>query len=330
MFFSRRVFHSMTAAQVAVMAGGQAMAAPRALSDLSRHPFLMTGQADRRKAEQSIYLVRGGKLVWSHSIPSKSANGIENELGDATLLPNGNVMFGRKTGATEITADKQVVWNIEAPDDAQIHTLQPVGAERVMVVQNGNPAKLMIIHKPTNTIEKTVIIPVPYPDKPHLQFRRVRMTDRGTFVAGHLDDMKVVEYDMDGKGIWSYPAVRPWGLQRLKSGNTLISNATTTTDVIEVTPSGQVVWRFSQEDVPEWRCFEFQGVARLANGNTIITNWCVKDVKDAALWPTTAQVFEVTPAKKIVWALSQWEGPDLGPGSMIQLLDQPGGLGVGA
>ena len=64
--------------------------------------------------------------------------------------------------------------------------------------------------------------------------------------------------------------------------------------------------------------------------NTLISNWCVKDVKDAAEWNRTAQIFEVTPDKKIVWALSQWADPDLGPGSMIQLLDQPGGYGVGA
>jgi hypothetical protein len=330
MALSRRDFHGLMLAQAAVLAGGPVMAANGTISDPARHPFLMTGQADRRKAQQSLFLVRGGKVVWSHSIPSRNANNEENELGDATLLPNGNVMFGRLTGASEITADKKTVWNIDAPEGTQIHSLQPVGADHVMVVQNGNPAKIMIINKATSAVEKTVIVPVPYPDKPHLQFRRVRMTPQGTFVAGHLDDHKVVEYDQDGNSIWSYPAARPWGLQRLKNGNTLISNATTATDVIEVTPAGKVVWRFSQGDVPEWRCFEFQGVARMANGNTLITNWCVKDVKDVAQWAGTAQVFEVTPAKKIVWALSQWADPDLGPGSMIQLLDQPGGYGVGA
>jgi hypothetical protein len=32
----------------------------------------------------------------------------------------------------------------------------------------------------------------------------------------------------------------------------------------------------------------------------------------------------VTPQKKVVWALSAWNNPDLGPASSIQLLDQPG------
>jgi hypothetical protein len=36
------------------------------------------------------------------------------------------------------------------------------------------------------------------------------------------------------------------------------------------------------------------------------------------------QVLEVTPEKKVVWAMSEWKNPDLGPASSIQLLDEPG------
>jgi hypothetical protein len=42
------------------------------------------------------------------------------------------------------------------------------------------------------------------------------------------------------------------------------------------------------------------------------------------LWPGSVQVLEVTPEKKVVWALSEWKNPDLGPASSIQLLDEPG------
>lgn len=50
--------------------------------------------------------------------------------------------------------------------------------------------------------------------------------------------------------------------------------------------------------------------------------WLAGD-KNAAHWPGTVQVFEVTPAKQIVWALSSWNNPDLGPATSIQLLDKP-------
>ncbi len=44
----------------------------------------------------------------------------------------------------------------------------------------------------------------------------------------------------------------------------------------------------------------------------------------AQFWPGSVQVLEVTPEKKVVWALSQWKNLDLGPASSIQLLDEPG------
>ena len=55
----------------------------------------------------------------------------------------------------------------------------------------------------------------------------------------------------------------------------------------------------------------------------IITSWIAGD-NDTSHWPDTVQVFEVTPEKTIVWALSSWNDPDLGPATSIQLLDQPG------
>jgi len=57
----------------------------------------------------------------------------------------------------------------------------------------------------------------------------------------------------------------------------------------------------------------------------VMCNWCPYYVKDPKKWPGTVQVIEVTPQKKVVWALSSWTDPvDLGPASSIQLLDEPG------
>jgi hypothetical protein len=40
------------------------------------------------------------------TIPIKDADGTLQELGDATMLSNGNIVFCRKTGASEVTPDK--------------------------------------------------------------------------------------------------------------------------------------------------------------------------------------------------------------------------------
>jgi hypothetical protein len=308
-----------------VSAADQPALAPAVLpgKGLGQHDFLYTGEWDYRNTNQTMFVVRDGKVVWTYSIPIKDAHGTLEELGDATMLSNGNIVFCRKIGASEITPDKKIIWNMDAPKDTEIHSIQPIGLDRVLIAQNGHPGKLMLINIKTGATEKEYTFPDSNPGaKPHLQFRRVHETKDGTFLAAHLRDNKVVEYDADFKEIWSFPANGPWSATRLKNGNTLIASYHNT--VLEVNKQGEVVWQITQKDIPEYKCFIFQEVNRLDNGNTVICNWCPADLKDPKLWPGSVQVLEVTPEKKVVWALSEWKNPDLGPASSIQLLEEPG------
>jgi hypothetical protein len=93
--------------------------------------------------------------------------------------------------------------------------------------------------------------------------------------------------------------------------------------VLEVDPKGEIVWQLGKNELPGYPLDVVQEIGRLANGNTVIANWVAGNTKPAD-WPSTMQIIEVTPAKKVVWALRQWKDPDLGPASSFQLLDQPG------
>jgi len=290
---------------------------------LAQHPFLYTGEADSRKPEQTLYVVRDGKVAWTYSVPSYDTNRVMEELGDATMLSNGNIVFCRKVGASEVTPDKKIIWNLEAPKGTEIHSIQPIGLDRVLVTVNAHPPKLMLINIKTGATEKELTLPAARTNgSPHLQFRRVHQTAAGTYLAAHLMDNKVSEYDADGKEIWTYAVNGPWSATRLKNGNTLI--ASYHNRIVEVNHEGQVVWEFTQKDAPDYKFFIFQEVSRLANGNTVICSWCPGDIRSATNWPGSVQVLEVSPEKKIVWALSEWKDPDLGPASSIQLLDEPG------
>jgi hypothetical protein len=70
-----------------------------------------------------------------------------------------------------------------------------------------------------------------------------------------------------------------------------------------------------------------QIATRLPNGDTLINNWV--NQWSGKIDPATApvQALEVTPGKKVVWALRSWNDPDLGPSTTIQLLDEPGAPG---
>jgi alpha-glucosidase len=298
--------------------GGFVMRFERSLHDLAakglaQHDFLYCGEWDTRRPAQTMAIVRGGKVVWTYDIPNAE------EYGDCTLLPNGNIVFSRKSGASEVTPAKQIVWNYEAPKGTEIHTSLPIGTDRVLIMQNGNPAKAMVIEKATNTVVKELALPTRRPDSVHSQFRHIRLTGAGTLLVAHLDLGKVVEYDWSGKELWSVDAPSAWAAVRLPNGNTLISG-NQHGYVREVNHAGQIVWGLEKDDLPGIPLHTVQEVTRLENGNTLINNWAGS--RPRAEWPNVVQLIELTPDKKIVWALRDWD--TFGPASSTQLLDQKG------
>jgi hypothetical protein len=235
------------------------------------------------------------------------------------MLANGNIVFSRRFGASEITPDKKIVWNYDAPPKTEIHTTYPVDKDRVLIMQNGNPAKLLLIHKGTGAVQKELTLATRVPDGIHGQFRHIRMTKAGTFLVAHMDLGKVVEYDTSGKEIWSVVAPSAWAAVRLANGNTLISG-NQRGYVREVNGAGETVWEINKSDLPGIPLYTVQEVSRLANGNTLINNW--PGGLPPEEWSNVVQLIEVTHDKKVVWALRDWT--TLGPASSTQLLDEPG------
>ena len=288
---------------------------------LLQHSFLYVGEWDTRYPDaQKMSIVRGGKLVWQYTIPLHPAPGANQEFDDITMLPNGNIVFARMSGAGIVTPEKKLIWEFVCPPGTETHSCTPIGKDSVLMVLNGNPAKVLIINTATHTTLKEIIIPTTTTGT-HGQFRHVRLTDKGTIVVPMLSEGKVVEYTLEGKAIWSVEAKSAWSAIRLHNGNTLISGDGQSY-TREVNTAGQTVWELTQADVP-FKLYNNQTANRLANGNTVICNW-IGSNRDTAAWRGSVQVFEVNPAKKLVWALSSWDNPDLGTSTAIQLLDKNG------
>jgi hypothetical protein len=311
------ILHAQTAATPATAAAPQPPQAPTVLpgKGLAQHDFLYTGESANRK----IYIVRHGDVVWSYDDP----NG-KGEISDAVMLSNGNILFAHQFAITEISPDKKVVWNYDVPAGHEVHTAVPIGTTHVLFVQNGDPAILRVVNTTTGAIEKELPMPVANPKNTHLQFRHVRLTSKGTLLVAHMDLNKVVEYDSTGKELWSFPAPSAWSVDPLANGNVLITDRT---GVREVTRRGDTVWSWLRTDTPDYRMSSLQQAWRLPNGNTVINNWATPPrQKPGAPAPTLAQTpvqaIELTPDKKVVWALRSWVDPaNLGPSTTFQFLD---------
>jgi len=279
---------------------------------LAQHDFMYAGESHDR----NIYIVRGGKIVWSYSDPAA-----KGEISDAVMLANGNILYTHQFGVTEITQGKTVVWNYDAPPGHEVHTAVPIGHDRVMYILNGDPALLRVVNIVTGTTEKEMALKTKMPASIHAQFRHMRLTQQGTLMVVHHDLNKVVEYDSNGNELWSFPGNTLWGVTPLANGNVLLTDHT---GVREVTRRGDSVWSWTPSDVPGYKFSNLQNAWRLPNGNTIINNWENEWSVPAKDVTGTLQAIELTPDKKVVWALASWSEPArLGPATTIQLLDGP-------
>jgi hypothetical protein len=307
---------------------------------LDRHDALYCGEWQlTTKPGDTIYLVRAGKVVWTHSLNSPGSD----EFGDCTMMSNGHILFDLKnTGAQEIVPDLTtgkdgpIVWRYNQDSGSEVHSVQPIGLDKVLVMQNGNTAahaKLMLINKTTAAVctsSAACVETTWHPDYgtgTHLLARHVRMLANGNILLPYLGGGNqlqghVVEYDKDWKIVWDYDTkADPWAAVRLPNGDTVVSTSAMFQEVNhDATPT--VVWQMTRADFPSPGLNIGQGIMHLANGNLLLANWCGN--VDQSKWSTYAQYWEVDPQKKIVWTVQSWQSPNLGPGSSIQALDQPG------
>ena len=271
---------------------------------LAQHPFLFYGEGNN-----VLYVVNHGKVVWTYALPRGG------EIDDAWMLSNGHIICTKQSDCYEVTPQKEIVWSYHSPTNTQIHACQPIGLDKVMVVQNGLPPHMIILNKKDNSVVMSHELPAVSATDPktiHPQYRNCRVTAQGTYLTAQLVQTNVIEYDKDWNKIWSVRSEMPWQPVRLKNGNTLITGDPRGF-VHEVNPKGEIVWAVEKNTLPGIVLSDVQTADRLANGDTVICNRGRGN---------PVQLVEVTPDKKVVWALQDYTNLPACTG--VQLLDEPG------
>lgn len=278
-------------------------------TDLGKHDFFYAGESKRLR----MFIVKGGQVAWDYE--NKEWKG---EISDAVLLRGGNILIAHQYGIAEIGADKSTVWHYDAPSGTEIHTIQPIGDTHILFVQNGKPAKAVVMEIPSLKIVREFELPTSPKGSVHGQFRNARLTSRGTLLVANMSMGFVAEYTADGKEVDRWAAPRVWSVSELAKGNLLITDSKG--GVTELSREGKVIWN---ADVKAYGAAQTQKSVRLKDGNTIVTNWYNewnKTPMDTANAPV--QAVEVDKDGNMVWKLCEWRMPDLGPATTFQPLDQ--------
>lgn len=260
---------------------------------------------------QVAVVAPGGKVEWLYRNNA--------ECHDLWMLPGGNVLLaaGPDTVA-EVSPAKKVVWQYKARPKpgytgrVEVHAFQPLGDGSVMVAESGN-RRIVEVGR-DGAIVNQVPLKVEKPDA-HRDTRMARKLASGNYLVCHEGDGAVREYDAAGKVVWEYKlelgdrprspghgteghGVEVFGAIRLTNGNTLVAGGNNNR-VLEVTPSGQVVWKLDQKELPGVTLAWVTTLHALPNGNIIVGN--------CHAGPDNPQLFEVTRDKKLVWSFKDFK-----------------------
>ena len=234
---------------------------------------------------------------------------------DVWQLPNGNFLFNTGKGVKEVTPDKKVVFEYQS--SSEIYGCQRLPNGNTFVAEC-TAGRLLEVTPDGKIVSETKILPPGSKGGGHAFIRNARCLPNGNFLVAHYAGEKVCEYDRTGKVVWEIPAKGgAHSVIRLPNGNTLVA----CTDrggharVFEAAPDKSIVWEVKNGDLPGINLYCMTGFQRLANGNTVMSNWLGHGKLGKA-----PHVIEVTPAKQVVWTFA--DHATMKTISSIQLLDQ--------
>jgi len=259
-----------------------------------KHSFLGVGKANR-----AVIVGEEGKVEWKFNMPAS----------DGWVLPNGNVLlalYGTKKfphgGVIEVDRKtKKIIFQYQGRQK-EISTAQPLDDGTFLVAELGPEPRALIINDKGEVLKTTAL--QCQKKNVHMQTRMLRLLPNGNYIAPHLLDFAVKEYNPDTGAVvrsittdergrekrdWPFTAIR------LKNGNTLIA-CTNGNRIIETDASGKIVWSVTNEDLGEKLFDDACGAQRLPNGNTVIASYHAKGDQ--------VKLFEVTRDKKVVWRYS--------------------------
>ncbi len=218
---------------------------------------------------------------------------------DAWPLEDGKVLMtydaSAKTkgqgGVRIVDAKKKVLFEYQT--QGEVLSCQPLDDGRILVSKNSQ-GEFDFINRSGKVVNNFAL---KAKGMGHKTVRMARATEAGTFLAAECYSHVLREYNRAGDLVRSIAAHAVFSGQRVKNGNTLIA-CFYEPCVFEVNVQGEKVWELKHDELPpDFQAPHFGEARRLPNGNTLICNYWTNPTAESV------HVFEITPGKKIIWAL---------------------------
>ena len=216
-----------------------------------------------------VYIMENGKLVWEHEAPDSN---------DLWVLPNGNILFTTGKGVLEMTQQNDTVFHYSS--GCSVFACQRLKNGNTFVAES-DFGRLLEIAPAGKIVKELCILPQGVTNAGYAFMRNARRLDNGHYLVAHYKDQCVKEYDSKGKVVWQ--AETPGGAHsviRLPDGHTLVAVAdakfpdgSKNPRIIEFDKKGNIVWEFSNRDIPDKPLRFMTGFQYFSDGRLLLTNW---------------------------------------------------------
>lgn len=266
------------------------------LAHETTHSFVAFGRDTYRIDE-------AGKKSWSY--PHATRDGYQ--LADGTLvltLSKGEKYRGGAVVQISPNGKESMIWK---GTQVEVNAAHPTESGTFVITEAGNNPRLL-------EVDGTGKIVVEFPlqcqrKNHHLQTRMARKLADGTYLAPHLLDFAVKNYDSTGIVLSSIDTTVPgdttrkihsWPFTAIRHGDgqTLVC-CTNGNRVVDFDSGGKILWELTNDDLPGPWLQDPCGGQVLSNGNVVVACYA-----GGRRDPTAPKLLEVNRDKKIVWTYS--------------------------
>ncbi|QZE12763.1 hypothetical protein K4L44_09185 [Halosquirtibacter laminarini] len=232
------------------------------------------------------------RIVWSHQLERGQ------ECNEVSLTPNGDVLYSYRRGAKIVGKDHRTLWNYDAPDGTELQSASITIDGNILLGQCGSPAEIFEYDRAGHLLKKITFDTGV--KNPHGQLRRVRKTERGTYLVPIFGRGEVWELNDSGDV-----------LKKVKVGGVPFSAIEMAEDhwmvscgdghyLLEINPlTNEVIRKIERDDIHNIPLRFVAESVRLSSGNTLICNWGGHERGKKRV----SSLMEITPEKEVVWSI---------------------------